>query len=113
MDWNCIKLPTLEDCSCDFNCLSKPITPDDHTEKINKMMLKNYNDKSVYSLAILDPSDISKMVEKIPASANITAIIIDVYVHVSRLLGINYRHLKLRVQMNRRSVQGMDLSPVE
>ena len=38
MDWNCIKLPTLEDCSWDFNCLSKSITPDDHTEKINKMI---------------------------------------------------------------------------
>lgn len=37
---------------------------------------------------------------------------LDVYVHVSRLLGINYRHLKLRVQMNRRSVQGMDLAPI-
>jgi dihydroorotate dehydrogenase len=34
-------------------------------------MFKNYNYQSVYSLAILDPSDISKMVEKIPASANI------------------------------------------
>tara|TARA_B100001173_G_C16027007_1_gene564551 strand:+ start:324 stop:1037 length:714 start_codon:yes stop_codon:yes gene_type:complete len=34
-------------------------------------ILTNYNDKSIYSLAILDPSDISKMVEKIPPSVNI------------------------------------------
>lgn len=37
MDLDCTKLPTLEDCSSEMNCLSKHITYDNNTVTINKM----------------------------------------------------------------------------